>query len=201
MGGDEIMALDPADFIEDLTPTEPPFDDPASQADDHTRAIKKAIKQTFPGTFDGPLNLTPSLIEGLDARLDALEAVPVTAYFPPVSGKHIVTATGVQAITGVGFKPSVVIATTSAWSLNNTAQVCVGAASVVFAPAGICMLANNYAGGGKSSVENLFYALTTSNATNISNTAEFVSFDADGFTIDVTALTVLDPHILWTAFS
>ena len=105
------MSLDPAEFIDDLTPTEPPFDDPASQADDHIRAIKKAITQTFPGTFDGPLNLTPALLEGLGARLDTLEAFTVPTFLSPVSGYLHVDASdtgGAKVITGVGFEPSVV---------------------------------------------------------------------------------------------
>lgn len=102
------MALDPAEFLDDLTQSEPPGTDPASQADDHLRAIKKAITQTFP-VFDRFVAITPAEMQGIDARLTQLEAdfaIPIVT--SPVAGLTTVSDTDVIAVTGVGFQPAVI---------------------------------------------------------------------------------------------
>jgi hypothetical protein len=51
----EFDPTSPSAFIDDLSPTNPPGTDPKAQGDDHLRAIKKALKNTFPRldkTFD-----------------------------------------------------------------------------------------------------------------------------------------------------
>ncbi len=42
------MALDNAQFIAELSPTDPPGTDPLNQGDDHIRTVKLAVQQSFP---------------------------------------------------------------------------------------------------------------------------------------------------------
>ena len=42
------MALDPANYIDELSITDPTSSDLVSQGDDQIRTVKRAVKQSFP---------------------------------------------------------------------------------------------------------------------------------------------------------
>jgi len=60
------MALEDADYISQLVPTNPPGTDQASTTDDHFRVTKRALQQSFPN-INGPVNATPAQLNGLTA--------------------------------------------------------------------------------------------------------------------------------------
>lgn len=51
------MSLESATYVKDLIPTNPPFDDPKSQGDDHLRLIKSTLTISFPN-IGGPMLVT-----------------------------------------------------------------------------------------------------------------------------------------------
>jgi hypothetical protein len=53
------MPLESANYISQLVPTNPLSTDTVSQADDHLRTIKLALKNTFPN-LDAPVTVTPA---------------------------------------------------------------------------------------------------------------------------------------------
>jgi hypothetical protein len=53
------MPLESANYISQLVPTNPLSTDTVSQADDHLRVIKTALKNTFPN-LDAPVTVTPT---------------------------------------------------------------------------------------------------------------------------------------------
>lgn len=61
-----------AEYINSLDETLPPRNGARSNGDDYLRLIKGAVKRTFPN-LTGPVDLTQSAINGLPARLNALE--------------------------------------------------------------------------------------------------------------------------------
>jgi hypothetical protein len=67
------MPLESASFITDLNESNPAAGDTVSQSDDHLRLIKSALKSTFPN-MNAAVTITPAALNGLVARLDALEA-------------------------------------------------------------------------------------------------------------------------------
>lgn len=72
------MALETADFINELDENNPTFNDPVGRGDDHARLIKHVLKSTFPN-FDGPIDLSDDEInelpEDIQNRLDFFFAV------------------------------------------------------------------------------------------------------------------------------
>jgi microcystin-dependent protein len=97
------MALESASFINQLNPANPASTDSVSQADDHLRLIKAAIKATFPnitgavtktqgelnnvlektgGTLTGPLVLPGAPTESLQASTKAYVDTAVAGSFP-----------------------------------------------------------------------------------------------------------------------
>jgi len=58
------MALEAANYISQLVPTNPPGTDQAATTDDHLRVIKRAVYQTFPN-LNGVVNCTPAQLNGL----------------------------------------------------------------------------------------------------------------------------------------
>lgn len=67
------MPLESASFITDLNESNPAAGDTVSQSDDHLRLIKSALKSTFP-SMNAAVTVTPGVLNGLVARLEALEA-------------------------------------------------------------------------------------------------------------------------------
>ena len=149
------MALNPADYLADLDPAAPLASDPVAQADDHLRAIKKAIKQTFPEGFDAELSVTQTQLNGFGGRIDALEAVPLSlgtdlaflvsgggAFIDasgdtllvkspsvtPAIGSLTINSVGNHAVTGVGFSPAAVMcfAFGSGADVGSQTQVSIG---------------------------------------------------------------------------
>ena len=62
------MALESASFIDGLVPSNPTSTDSVSQADDHLRLIKAALKNTFPN-LTGPVNTTQAQLNQLTTPL------------------------------------------------------------------------------------------------------------------------------------
>lgn len=57
------MGLETGTYISDLVPTNPVFNDPESQGDDHVRLVKNVLQNTFPGAnraFPIPTSVTKS---------------------------------------------------------------------------------------------------------------------------------------------
>lgn len=67
------MPLESASFISDLNESNPASGDTMSQTDDHLRLIKSTLKSTFPN-LNAAVTVTPAVLNGLVARLEALEA-------------------------------------------------------------------------------------------------------------------------------
>lgn len=66
------MALETATYISDLVASNPPGGDGLKQADDHLRLIKATIQASFPN-ITGAMTVTHTVLNGLDARLSAVE--------------------------------------------------------------------------------------------------------------------------------
>ena len=75
------MGLESANYISDLVPTWPLGTDKIRQGDDHLREIKKAIKNTFPN-IDGPVTVTPAVLNALPANLSAIIAELIAHVVP-----------------------------------------------------------------------------------------------------------------------
>ena len=198
------MALNPADFIDDLIATEPLFDDPGSQADDHMRAIKKAIRQTFPTGWTAPLVTTILELQAIEARLVALEAFVPPDLVPPKFGIETIAAPGDIIVTGLGFQPALVMAVTLPPTIA-FASLSIGAASDAIHDTGQCLTmasdAEHFDGmitGGL--VGNLWqvFGYLSSSPELIAN-GSLKTYDADGFTM-TSFTTTLSVDLLWIAF-
>lgn len=199
------MALDPANYIEDLDPTEPVLVDPAGQADDHIRAIKKAIRQSWAGgDFGAALSPTIAVLEALEGRLATLEGVTVPTIFAPVIG-HLTKAAGSTAVTGVGFAPQVVLIMAS-FTTSAYMTMSIGAASQAFRTAGSCLSvysdvdnpADDRSEDDTTSIYKLYGTNTPGNPL-VKSEGAITSFDADGFTINGVTATV-SAELIWMAF-
>ena len=197
------MALDPAEFIADLDPAQPPGADPASQADDHIRSIKKAITQSWPGSLNAALNLSITEIEALEARIAALEGITFDPTVAPVIGQLQPTSTIPISVTGVGFQPAIVfMAVTvdqtdfgamSMGATDGTFEACINTVSdVVSANKFISSFDTDFIYFLKGYVSNTIFNVASGTIT---------SLDADGFTLDpINHTTGLEADIIWTAF-
>jgi len=107
------MALETADFIDELDENNPPFNDPARQGDDHVRLVKHVLKTTFP-EFDGAVTLSDDEINALPQ--DIVDAVTdtVTDLSPHLvptgaiimwSGTNAAIPTGWQLCNGTNGTP------------------------------------------------------------------------------------------------
>ena len=65
------MPLETASYISDLVASNPASSDPLSNADDHMRLIKLALKNTFP-------NFTAAALNSTQAQIDAVAALLVS---------------------------------------------------------------------------------------------------------------------------
>ena len=197
------MALDPAEFIADLDPAQPPGDDPASQADDHIRSIKKAITQSWPGSFNAALNLSIPDIEALEARIAALEGLTFDPTQAPAIGRIAPTDALDIVVTGVGFQPAVVFMVVT---VNQTDFGAIGmGASDGTCEASINTVSNvDSVDKFKSSYdEGSIYFIKGYVVDTLFNVASgtIISLDADGFTLDqINHTSGLEPDILWMAF-
>ena len=198
------MSLDPAEHLADLDPTQPAATDPASQADDHLRSIKKAIAQTFPNGFDSAMSVTQTLLNGFNARVAALEAIPAPTFTTPVVGSMTISSAADHAVTGVGFQPAVVMffAYGTGGTLSSQAQISIGIS-------GAGVLVSGHSGSGDSGYEGFATGDTTEDAyvlmqggahnTSVFGRGSVKSLDADGFTITETVGTRTS-NIIWVAF-
>lgn len=79
------MPLETPTYISDLVPTNPASGDPAGQGDDHLRAIKSALKATFPNVTGAvsashtDLNVVPGLKTTVDGHTTAIASVQAQA--------------------------------------------------------------------------------------------------------------------------
>ena len=178
------MSLDPAEHLADLDPTQPTAADPASQADDHLRAIKKAIAQTFPNGFDSGMSVTQALLNGFNARVAALEAIPAPTSTTPVVGSMTISSAADHAVTGVGFQPAVVMffAYGTGGTLSSQTQISVG-----------------ISGAGDTTEDAYVLMQGGANNTSVFGRGTVKSLDADGFTITETVGT-RTANIIWVAF-
>jgi len=198
------MSLDPAEHLADLDPTQPAATDPASQADDHLRSIKKAIAQTFPNGFDSAMSVTQTLLNGFNARVAALEAIPAPTFTTPVVGSMTISSAADHAVTGVGFQPAVVMffAYGTGGTLSSQTQISIGIS-------GAGVLVSGHSGSGDSGYEGFATGDTTEDAyvlmqggahnTSVFGRGSVKSLDADGFTITETVGTRTS-NIIWVAF-
>ena len=202
------MSLDPAEHLADLTPAQPTAADPASQADDHLRAIKKAISQTFPNGFDSGMGVTQALLNGFDGRVSALEAIPAPTPTTPAIGSMTISSVGDHAVTGVGFQPSVVMfyAFGTGGTLSTQTQISIGisgAGVLISGHAGTASTPSlaGYEGFATGDTTEDAYVLMQGGARNSSvfGRGTVKSLDADGFTITETVGT-RTANIIWMAF-
>ena len=197
------MALNPAEFLADLDPQEPPGTDPASQADDHMRSTKKAIKQTFPGLFNAPLEKDPDELEDIALRIAALEGTGLPG---PMSSPragfvvNLIGSVGIKSVTGLGFQPRVVLVQAN----YDERSVAPGqASSCIGFGASDGTLTRCVVAGGIGAIErseflqDTFYRVKDFNTDSVVAEADFVSLDADGFTYDVTNAAVQHQFIWW----
>ncbi len=107
------MGLEAGTFISDFVPANPPDSDPANELDEHLRLIKSFVTATFPGepgdTYDKAVTATGAQLASWNARLDTLEAAPVTLS-SPASGFVVMSTNQTHPVTGLGFQPSSIIA-------------------------------------------------------------------------------------------
>lgn len=198
------MSLDPAEHLADLDPAQPTATDPASQADDHLRAIKKAIAQTFPNGFASGMNVTQALLNGFDGRVAVLEAIPAPTPTTPVVGSMTIASLGDHAVTGVGFQPAVVMffAYGTGGTLSSQTQMSVGIS-------GAGVILSGHSGSGDAGYEGFAqgtsaqtaYLLMQGGARNSATYGQGTvkSLDADGFTI-TEAIGTRTANIIWVAF-
>ncbi len=203
------MPLNPADYLSDLAPADPLPGDPAAQADDHLRAIKKAISQTFPNGFEEARDVTQDQLNGFAARIVALEAIPPPAsYVSPVVGHETIAAAGDHPVTGLGFQPAVVMFFAFGESGNGEMQLSVGISG-----AGVLVTHHmgrqptnfpgfqGYAAG--STTQDAYVVLEGgAKETLVHNRGNVKSLDADGFTLTntETSATPKVVHLMWIAF-
>ncbi len=203
------MPLNPADYLSDLAPADPLPGDPAAQADDHLRAIKKAISQTFPNGFEEARDVTQDQLNGFAARIVALEATPPPAsYVSPVLGHETISAAGDHPVTGLGFQPAVVMFFAFGESGNGEMQLSVGISG-----AGVLVTHHmgrqptnfpGFQGYAAGSTTQDAYVILEGGAkeTLLLNRGNVKSLDADGFTLTHTQVsaTPTTTRILWIAF-
>lgn len=72
------MPLEPATYLSDLVVTNPIATDPISQADDHIRLLKNALKTTFP-SIDGAVTGTPAQLNQAAAQNATAGSLEVAA--------------------------------------------------------------------------------------------------------------------------
>ena len=72
------MALESGTYIDSLNASNPVATDGLAQADDHLRLIKSTIKATFPN-ISGAMTATHTVLNGIDARVTALEGALIAA--------------------------------------------------------------------------------------------------------------------------
>ncbi len=196
------MSLDPANYIEELDATQPPASDPASQSDDHMRAIKKAVTQTFPNGFDAGMSITQALLNGFEARVAALEAIPTPTATPPAHGTLTATTTGNYAVTGVGFQPSQVIffAYGSGTGVGTQTEMSIAISnSGVIATGATGSGAYSGSGSGQATPDAWILIEGPASATVTKMRADVVSLDADGFTVNET-VGGAQANVFWVAF-
>lgn len=205
------MPLNPADYLSDLAPADPLPGDPAAQADDHLRAIKKAISQTFPNGFEAARDVTQDQLNGFAARVAALEAIPPPAsYVSPVLGHETISTAGDHPVTGLGFQPAVVMFFTFGQGgvLDGEMQLSIGISG-----AGVLVTGHigrqptsfpgsqGYAAG--STTQDAYVVMEGgSKETLVHSRGNVKSLDVDGFTlthVQVSA-TPKTTRILWIAF-
>lgn len=91
------MALETADFINQLVTTNPTGGDPKGQGDDHLRLLKRVLKTQFPN-LDSAVTVTPAQINQL-TRPDALVPVGLISMW---SGNLSFLPSGWKLCNGVG---------------------------------------------------------------------------------------------------
>ncbi len=205
------MPLNPADYLSDLAPADPLPGDPAAQADDHLRAIKKAISQTFPNGFEEARDVTQDQLNGFAARIVALEAIPPSAsYVSPVIGHETISAAGDHLVTGLGFQPAVVMffAFGRGGVLDAEMQLSIGISGAgVLVTGHIGRQPTNfpgYQGYATGDTTQDAYVVLEGGAreTMVHNRGNVKSLDADGFTLTntETSATPKVVRLMWIAF-
>ena len=98
------MPLDNAQFISELSITDPPGTDPLNQGDDQIRTVKRATQQSFPN-IDAPVTLTAAQLEQAAIKNEANTFTQVNTFQTTliVQG-HIRGAFGVAATPGHSFE-------------------------------------------------------------------------------------------------
>lgn len=101
------MGLNNADYVEGLNPNDPGYNDLVANAASHVRAIKRSMKQTFPG-ITGAVTAGPTELNGIEARIVSLEAGTL-ASIPMASGRDVLTGAGVLTVSTLSFQPSLIM--------------------------------------------------------------------------------------------
>ena len=193
------MALNEAEYIEGLSASDPKFNDLIKDVASHLRAIKKSLQQTFP-SFTGPLTEGADWFNGLEGRIGALEAT--YAAYPQLavaSGELIVSSTGSQVVTGVGFQPSALIIFGNSGPSSASANASVGVAdgtqnrSVGIVADGASTTGDDQSFYNGTRLWDLYGALASNFARGT-----LTSMDADGFTLNASVASA-DAHLTWIA--
>jgi hypothetical protein len=92
------MALEDANYISQLVPSNPPGTDQAATTDDHLRVVKRAVYQSLPN-INGVVNCTPAQLNGLVGlgnnrivRTNASGVLTASSSYPTSILDKIVTA-------------------------------------------------------------------------------------------------------------
>ena len=185
------MALDSADFISDLSTADPTAGDKSHQLDDQVRAIKRALRKTFAG---GDFNvaatgLTQALLNGLEARIAALEALPTpTTVSPEIGTEANITSTGDYAVTGLGFEPALVLVFASVQSATYAAHS-VGAGNASWSTGRCVHTAKTSAGNDSGEYESAQIIKLEQGSGGTRAAATLSSLDSDGFTINFSSIS------------
>lgn len=194
------MGLNNADYIDGLNPNDPGYNDLVANAASHVRAIKRSMKQTFPG-ITGAVTAGPVELNGIEARIVSLEAGTL-ASIPMASGRDTLTGAGVLTVSTLSFQPSLIMvmagkegngtgsqATMSLGFTDGTNHYC-HAHKVIY---------NTW--GNATTVGNVKYTdrVAQVDAYGGSATIVYTSFTATGFTLTQSGSTPAST-ITWTAW-
>jgi hypothetical protein len=129
------VPLESANYISQLNPANPNSTDTVSQADDHLRVIKQALKNTFPN-LDAPVTVTPAQLNSPVPKgvilmwSGAIVAIPAgyllcdgTNGTPDLRNRFVAGAGSSYAVNATGGASSTGMAGSHTHTINGTTEV------------------------------------------------------------------------------
>lgn len=193
------MGLNNADYVDGLNPNDPGYNDLVANAASHVRAIKRSMQQTFPN-IDGAVTVGPTALNGIEARIAALETATLTTT-PMASGRDTLTGAGVLTVSTLTFQPSLlmVMASKDGTGVNSQASMSFG-----FTDGTLHHCHSHkviYTGSGSMTVGNAKYTDRIAQVDGYGSLATIVytSFTSNGFTLTQSGTAPVST-ITWTAW-